>query len=329
MKRQKYIALIVLSAAIGLLVCTGASGQEAMKTQSDKALVQAGSVLGVGDILEIRIPVAPELSKQYTIPENGRLYFPVLEDINLGVIDVANANKQCTCTTREIEQILKTKLAEYFQPEFTEVTVDLVTIGVRIEYSVYVYGAVGLAGSSRYYDGMRLLDALLKVGGLAENADLAHVRLTRNGKRMADIDVTEMMAGTDYSANIDLLAGDIVVVPKIVTKMIKVTALGRLTNIGTYSLPESSKALDIMIAAGGPAGRAGIGRAYIVRMVDNRPTAIHVDFKSMFNRMEMAQNIPLQDGDIFFMPESSGPNISQLLNTLTMFEFVRSIVRNP
>lgn len=278
-----------------------------------------------GDVLFVRIPADPALSGEYTISENGKLYFPVLESADLGSLNVINCRDIKTgkirgCTVSEIEAMIKAKLGSYYVD--TNVVVELVSYTVRAAHNIAIYGQLQSPGAFPFFDGMRLLDAFINAGAIAPEADLKHVRLLRDNMTIT-IDATGVLNGTDMASNIELLPRDYVIVPSMEPRQrVKVIVLGQVLHVGSYYLPEGATVLDALAAAGGSQGRAGMGKSYLIRLVDNRPTAVPVDLKALINRLDLEQNRILANNDVLFIPESGGVNINEIMDNLSMFNLL-------
>lgn len=278
-----------------------------------------------GDALFIRIPAEPSLSGEYKIAENGKLYFPVLESADLGSISAIDCKDMKTgkargCTVAEVEAKIKAKLGTYFVD--ASVVVELMSYSVRAAHNISIYGQLQSPGSYPYFDGMRLLDAFVKAGMISPEADLKHVRLLRDDITVT-IDATGIVNGTDMTQNMALLPRDYVIVPtREPHQKVKVLVLGQVMKVGSYYLPEGATVLDALAAAGGAQGRAGVGKSYLIRMVDNRPTAVPVDIKALISRLDLEQNRVILNNDVLFVPESGGINLNEIMSNLSLLNLL-------
>lgn len=324
-KERLMIRPASISVLLAAVVCLSISFPGVSRAASEK---NEHLIINSGDMLDIRFPSAPQMSRQYPVGQNGAIYFPVLEDVNLGGFYVAGPDKQCSCTVEELTQILEKKLGEFYQPDRTMVEIDLVSMNLRVEQTVYLMGEVMAPGAIRHFDGMKMIDVLVRGARINEKADTKIVRINRGGVNLPAMDITGMVDGTDFSQNVAVFPGDIIIVPPKSITELKVIALGSIAGVGSFTMPVGSRALDLFAKVGGGNGRAGVGRAYIIRMVDNKATAITLDFKALINRLDLSQNIELQHEDIFFVPESKGVDLAKVLSSLTMMNFVKTIFDN-
>ncbi len=275
--------------------------------------------LGAGDRIAIRVSVEPKYTGEYTIDERGKFYFPILDEgLDFGAFSVAGM------TTKQVADMLKERLNEFYAEG--DITVDLVSLGVRPGQAVSVFGMVTTSGSYRYFEGMKFLDLMLKIGNFTEDADLTRIALYRGNEPIRYLDVRGLVSGTDLTNNIELKPGDYLIVPKqIPSTKIKVIVLGRVSSPGTIFVPEGTQLLDLIARVGGTQGRAAISNTYIIRVVDGKPIAIHADLKALLARMELKENIELKDGDIVFVPETSKVDIGKLINNLVQLDILRNL----
>ncbi len=77
---------------------------------------------------------------------------------------------------------------------------------------VYVLGAVLTPQSLQYYEGMKVLDAILASGGFSEYAKDDSVYIITKEKKKTRIDLEKVRRGKDISANVVLSPGDYVIV---------------------------------------------------------------------------------------------------------------------
>ncbi len=277
--------------------------------------------LDTGDEIMVRIPVEPKFSGKYVIDEQGQFFLPLIEGIELGAF-VAKGK-----TISEIEKILSDRLSEYFIQ--TEATVSLVSMGIRPGRSVSVIGEVFRPDNFNFYDGFTLVDAIIKSANVKPNADISNIVVQRRGSPPINIDARNILNGTDMTNNILLKAGDYVIVPGMTSHMqIKIVVLGMVSDPGSYTLPEGSQVIDAISAAQGTIGRAGIGKSYIIRSVNGRPTVIHTDLKALIQRADLKENVELMDGDIVFVPESSGYDIMNKVSDILNLNLLKNIIKD-
>jgi polysaccharide biosynthesis/export protein len=206
---------------------------------------------------------------------------------------------------------------------------DLVLVPEGAPSTVLVLGQVLKPGSYELQGEMRVMDALSQAGGPTPQADLAHVRLTREGQvQVADLrslasgtQASPSPAGTapDLAANLSLRPGDTIVVPESDNQ---VYVLGDVTKPDAYRLRAGDRVFDVLTRAGGPGSKADTHKAVLMRRDEHgQPAAQHLDLARMLQKGDMRQNMALQPGDVILIPSKgshSGP-LSSLTETLLPF----------
>ena len=152
-----------------------------------------------GDLLNVAIFPARELSKELTVQPDGSIDVPMA-----GMLRAAGLN------AAELEQLIAEKLAPY-------VTSPQAAVSVKqfASMSVTVSGEVTSVGTYDYKEGMRILDALGRAGGPKDNARLSSIKVFRKNQGVTTrlvVDFEKFLEG-DLSGNIPLSAGDLVYVP--------------------------------------------------------------------------------------------------------------------
>jgi len=161
-------------------------------------------LVGPGDNLNIFVWQNEEVSTQVVVRPDGMINTPLVEDIKV-------SEKTPTEVAREIE----TALAKYIREPVVTVKVDQF-VGPYHE-QVRVIGEASEAQSIPYTEDMTLLDVILAVGGLTEFADGNGAVLTRviNGSyEQYAIRMDDLLQDGDLSANVNILPGDIIIIPE-------------------------------------------------------------------------------------------------------------------
>ncbi len=164
------------------------------------ASAQESYKIGVGDILEISVWKDETLSRKVVVPPDTVISFPLIGDINVKNMTVADLRKTVT-----------DKLAEYV-PDAT-VTVMLVQIS---SLKAYVIGKVKKAGRFPITLDTDVMQILSMAGGMTPFASESNIIiLRRKNKKLIKIpfDYKEVEKGKNLEQNIILKRGDVVVVP--------------------------------------------------------------------------------------------------------------------
>jgi polysaccharide export outer membrane protein len=159
--------------------------------------------IGPGDVLQIFVWRNPDLSSSVPVRPDGKISTPLVENMTA-------VGKTPSILARDIEVVL----AEYVRSPKVNI---IVTTSVSTFSQVKVVGQVVHPQAVAYREGMKVLDVVLQVGGLAEFAAGNRAKIVRaqNGKQ-ADIRVklADLLEKGDMRQNLPLLPGDVLVVPQ-------------------------------------------------------------------------------------------------------------------
>lgn len=278
-----------------LALGSSASTERARGTQVDPAAQIINYRLGPGDILSIIVWDHPELTTPAgsfrsaeqagtVVAEDGTIFYPYA-----GVIKVEGK------TTREVRDILASKLAKYIE----NVQID-VRMAVFRSKRVYVVGEVGKPGTQDITDiPMTVLEAVNRAGGFTPEADFSRVLLTRRGTTYR-VDIQAMYEDGATEQNALLEPGDIVNVAD--RSFNKIFVLGEVIKPGSMVM---NKKRSTLAEALGDAGYISQDRAsprwiYVMRGDSDTPELFHLDGRSP-DAMLLADRFPLHPRDIVYV----------------------------
>jgi polysaccharide export outer membrane protein len=160
-------------------------------------------IIGPGDVLQIFVWRNPELSTTMPVRPDGKISTPLVENI----VAVGKTPSQLA---RDMEAVL----TEYIRSPKVNI---LVTQPASTFSQVKVIGQVMKPQAIAYREGMKVLDLVLAVGGLAEFAAGNRAKIVRNDKgKDTEIRVRleDLVNKGDMKQNLDLRPGDVLVVPQ-------------------------------------------------------------------------------------------------------------------
>lgn len=160
--------------------------------------------VGPGDSLNIFVWRNPEVSQTVTVRPDGKITTPLVEDIPVSGL-----------TSTEIARKIEEQLSVYIKEPIVTVLVS----GFIGPYSeqVRIIGEASDPQALPYREDMTLLDVMIAVGGLTEFADgngASVVRIVDGEQQQYGIRIKDLIQGGDISANVNLLPGDIVIIPE-------------------------------------------------------------------------------------------------------------------
>jgi polysaccharide export outer membrane protein len=167
------------------------------------ASVAPNYLIGPGDTLQIFVWRNPELTSSVPVRPDGKISTPLVEDM-------VAVGKMPSELARDIEKVL----GEFIRSPQVNV---IVTVPVSAFSQVKVIGQVTQPGSLPFREGMRVLDAILSTGGLANFAAGNRAKIVRrvDGKDITiKVKVANLVNKGDMSQNLELKAGDVLVIPE-------------------------------------------------------------------------------------------------------------------
>lgn len=193
-----------LPSAIGTApVAAAETGEPAQADATPKAEVEPVYRIGAADELDIAVRGEPELSDTYLVRPDGRITFPLIGDLSV-----------VGRTPAEVSELITGKLEEYIRTPHVSVAVETAT-GTFAD-RIRVTGGAVTPRSLPYRAGMTVLDVVLALGGLPDNAagDSAYLLRRRpDGERERVPLRLETLTAAGQPANVRLRPGDVVVIP--------------------------------------------------------------------------------------------------------------------
>uniref|UniRef100_A0A486XRB9 FIG123464: Polysaccharide export protein n=1 Tax=Rheinheimera sp. BAL341 TaxID=1708203 RepID=A0A486XRB9_9GAMM len=161
-------------------------------------------LIGPNDTVGIFVWRNPELSGSFIVRPDGKISTSLVEDVLV-------SGKTPTQVAREMETIL----SKYIRDPV--VTVSVTNFVGPYSEQVRVIGAAANPQAISYRQHMTLLDLMISVGGLNEFADGNAAKLvrTKNGHYTTyNIRLDDLIREGEISANVDILPGDVVIIPE-------------------------------------------------------------------------------------------------------------------
>jgi polysaccharide export outer membrane protein len=235
--------------------------------------------IGAGDLVRIAVFQNPELTLEVRVAESGIISFPLLGEVKLGGLSVAQAEAEITRGLREGDFLQK-----------PQVTVLLLQVRGN---QVSVLGLVNKPGRFPLdVVGMRLSELLALAGGLAPGAnDIVTLSGERNGMAFrTEVDLPALYGRLPSGIDPVMRSGDVLFVGR--PPMIYVH--GEVQKPGTFRLERDMSAMQAVAASGGVTLRGTLRGLRVHR----RDTA------GQLQKLEPDLADRLQDGDVVFVRES-------------------------
>lgn len=194
--------------ALGLAACSGLgpSHPELPVARQRAGLPAPASpdyLIGPNDTLSVHVWRNPDLTITVPVRPDGRISVPLIEDLQA-------AGKTPTALARDVEGML----ARYVQDPI--VTVIVTGFVGPFAQQVRVVGEAARPQALAFRENMTMLDVMIQVGGLTPFAAGNRAVLVRNGEIEGSfrLRLADLVKDGDVSANVDVMPGDVVIIPQ-------------------------------------------------------------------------------------------------------------------
>ena len=249
--------------------------------QKDEKPIELASasdyILGPGDNVIIYLWGRVDKELNLTVDREGKIFIQKIGEVVAWGL-----------TMEQFTQKVKKKLSQSYS-DF-QITVSL---GKIRSIRIFVSGEVKRPGAYTVSSLTSVLNALYHARGPNERGSLRKIKLMRNGKTKAVIDLYDFMLKGDNTNNIRLESNDVVFVP--VAKL-RVAIRGEINREAIYELKENETALDLLELAGNAKPTAHLDRILLERIVD-RTNWVVIDLNLNTESEIPVKNEILQDGD--------------------------------
>lgn len=208
---QKYISMLfgptvrIVGAAVLATVVTGCAGigGDYPAAPVNAATPDYNYIVGPGDTLNIIVWRSPELSQTVPVRPDGLVSTPLVDGL------VAQGK-----TSVQIARDVEKELAKYVR----DPVVTVIVTGFVGPYSeqIRVVGEAARPQSLPYKQKMTVLDVLIAAGGLTEFADGNRATLVRTtqGSKRYNVRLNDLIKRGEIDANVEVLPGDILIIPQ-------------------------------------------------------------------------------------------------------------------
>lgn len=161
---------------------------------------QSGYVVKPGDVLEISVWKEPDLQRQVLVRPDGAFSFPLV-----GQVDARGK------TVMDLNKTVSERLGRFISDAVVTISVQQIN-GNKI----YVLGQVNKPGEFIVNPSVNVMQALSMAGGMtafAASNDIMVLRGQGKAQVATPFRYADVVRGRNLDQNIELIAGDIVVVP--------------------------------------------------------------------------------------------------------------------
>lgn len=230
--------------------------------------------LGPGDEIIVDIWGASENIIKKEISPDGSINIPGLGVIYLNGMNIADA-----------KEFLRGELGKIYSDEANKIQV---TLGKTRSIRINVMGEVMVPGTYTLSGFASVFHALYSAGGVTDLGSLRNIKVARNGKTVAEVDVYEYIMQGKTSDDINLLEGDVVIVPTY-DAIVKVD--GKVKRPMKYEMKENETVSTLLKYAGFFAPNAYKNSVRVIRQ-DGREYSVATVERENFGSFKV------MDGDV-------------------------------
>ncbi|MBL0225845.1 MAG: SLBB domain-containing protein [Geobacteraceae bacterium] len=235
--------------------------------------------VGPGDRLMLSVWGSMDGRFEVQVDRNGEVSIPKAGNVYVWGMSLASAREAINRT-----------LGRYFKNyQMTLTLARLRTI------QVFVVGEVETPGSYQVSSLATVVNALGAAGGPAKNGTLRSIRVNRDGKTVADVDLYDLFLTGDRSKDLRLQNGDTIFVPVIGPV---VAVAGEVRRPAIYEMNGPMTLFQALKMAGGVTASGYTGRMQLERLVENRARIVQDIPIDSGNLEDKLPKIVMQDRDM-------------------------------
>jgi len=279
-----------------LLMIAQAIAGNAQQPGSSETGVAPPLKIGSGDLIEITMFENPDLSGRFRVDERGDITIPLIGSLHVAGVTAGEA--AAMIERRFVD-------AQILQPEESHATVFIAEYASQ---GISVMGEVKLPGVYPALGVRTLNDVITAAGGVTVTAASKAI-ITRKSDPNNQVTVDYVPESLKpVIPSIQVFPGDTVNIPRAGI----VYVVGNVNRPGGYILDgRNALTVEEAMALAGNSGRAAaIKRAQLVRTLeDGRKEAITIPVNLIYKNR--APDVAMKDGDILYVPTSTGLLITE------------------
>jgi polysaccharide biosynthesis/export protein len=189
--------------ALGCVLLAGCTRPDYPPAPREAATPDYKYVIGPLDNVNIIVWRNPELSMSVPVRPDGRITTPLVEDLPA-------LGRDSTTLARDIEKALEKYIRD------PVVTVIITSFQGPYDQTIRVIGEAQKPQMLAYRQNMTVLDVMIAVGGLTDfaNGNAATILRTAEAGKIYSVKLRDLVKRGDFSANVDVKPGDILIIPQ-------------------------------------------------------------------------------------------------------------------
>jgi polysaccharide biosynthesis/export protein len=258
------------------------------KPASESPLPNSNVKLGIGDLVEVSVYGVPDLATKARVSGSGDLYLPLIDYVHVADL-----------TTDEAQELIQKRLADggFVRDPHVMIFVDEST-----SQAITLIGEVARPGPYPAIGERRLFDLISAAGGLTDKAGRA-VTIEHRGdpEHKTVLKLSANLADDSASSNVELRPGDLVYVSRAGI----IYVVGDVNHASGFWIEDNTlTVLKALALAGGHTKTSALNKTRILRETTNGVQEIPIPLKKIL--YAKAPDVPLQKGDVLFVPGSPG-----------------------
>jgi len=233
--------------------------------------------LGPGDNIIVNLWGRVDLELDLTVDREGKVFIPKAGDLTVWGL-----------TLDQFEEKLKKKLSTIY----SDFEMNVIMGKIR-QIKVFVFGEAKNPGGYTVSSLSTLFNALYMAGGSNQRGSMRKIKLIRNNKEIATVDLYDFLLKGYNKDDIKLASNDVVYVP-VAGPTVKIE--GEIKRPAIYELKGGERILDLVDLAGGFKPTAYLQRVMVNRIADqDQRLLLDVDLHNQSTKGK--ENLMLKDGD--------------------------------
>lgn len=241
-------------------------------------------VLSAGDELSIQVWGDSELNLRLKVSPEGTILIPSLGPVVVGGLTIGEAEGRLR---RELSRIMATLSGGNDGGEGAGNTFVSVSLSQIRSIKVNIVGEVVAPGTYTLPSFATLFNALYAAGGVSDIGTLRNIKLYRDSKKAAELDVYEYLLLGKYQTNLRLQENDMIMVGPYDQLVV---ARGKIKRNRIFEMKKGESLQDLLDMAGGFTGDAYKADVRVKRKSDSRYQIATVT-------EERFETFLMQDGD--------------------------------
>ncbi|MBW1702558.1 MAG: polysaccharide export protein [Deltaproteobacteria bacterium] len=293
------------------------------RLKENKVFVEIAGIpeyrIGPLDVLEISSHVGNKVTATtVTVDNRGRISYSFIDDLEVAGLAPSQLDGMLT---KEIANYIKNPRIDILVKEFKSKSVLILgeLASLRTTHiSQARSGKIYLKGKTT------LMDLIALAGGYTVDADIKNVKLMKRGKTYR-INLYDIIEKGDERLNVIVDDGDVIDVPELPEYGERVYVMGEVNSQGVYSLKDAQDLLAAIALAGSFTSLAKEENTLIVRAYEpgKSPLVMMADLKALLRKADLRQNIPLEDGDLVYVPRMRIGDINEwIANTKPLLDLL-------